>query len=190
MFMDRWMKRGVVGLGLLALAVSPAIAQEEQAAYAEEPETYTVIDEALSAGPEAIAAEAAVVDWEGNTLKEGTNGWTCMPSPPGFEDAPMCLDEPWMAWAQGYGSKTDVVIDKVGIAYMLKGDDGASNIDPYAEGPTDDNDWVEAGPHLMVIVPDATAYDALSTDHTTGGPWVMWAGTPYAHIMVPLGDVE
>lgn len=186
--MNHWTRIGVVGLGLLALAVSPVIAQEEQGAYAEEPETYAVIEEALSAGPESIAAGAAVMDWEGNTLKEGTNGWTCMPPPPGIEEGPMCLDEPWMAWAQAYGAKTDVVIDKVGIGYMLKGDGGASNTDPYAEGPTED--WVETGPHLMVIVPDATAYDALSTDYTTGGPWVMWAGTPYAHIMVPLGDVE
>jgi hypothetical protein len=23
------------------------------------------------------------------------------------------------------------------------------------------------------------------TDWTKGGPWVMWKGTPYAHIMVP-----
>jgi hypothetical protein len=174
----------------LALAVNSATAQEEQAAYAEEPETYTVIEEALGAGPESITADASVMDWEGNTLKEGTNGWTCMPTPPGFEESrsPMCLDEPWMAWAQAYGAKTDVVIDKVGIGYMLKGDAGASNTDPYAEGPTED--WVETGPHLMVIVPDATAYDVLSTDYTTGGPWVMWAGTPYAHIMIPLGDVE
>lgn len=186
--MDRWTRIGVVGLVLVAFAVSPAIAQDEQGAYAEEPETYSVIEEALGAGPELIAAGAAVMDWEGNTLKEGTNGWTCMPPPPGIESGPMCLDEAWMAWAQAYGAKTDVVIDKVGIGYMLKGDDGASNTDPYAEGPTED--WVETGPHLMVILPDAAGYDALSTDYTTGGPWVMWAGTPYAHIMIPLGDAE
>jgi hypothetical protein len=188
--MDRWTRIGVVGLGLAALVVSPVLAQDEQGAYAEGPDAYAIIDEALGAGPESIAAGAAVVDWEGNTLKEGTNGWTCKPSPPGSEEAPVCLDETWMAWAQAWGAKTDVTVDKVGIAYMLKGGDGGSNIDPYAEGPTEDNDWVEAGPHLMVIVPDATAYDALSTDYTTGEPWVMWARTPYPHIMIPLGDVE
>ena len=26
----------------------------------------------------------------------------------------------------------------------------------------------------------------LSTDPKNGGPWVMWKGTPYAHIMAPV----
>jgi hypothetical protein len=33
---------------------------------------------------------------------------------------------------------------------MLAGDNGSSNIDPYAEGPTDDNQWVVEGPHRGV----------------------------------------
>src|SRR5262245_36385421 len=31
-------------------------------------------------------------------------------------------------------------------AYMLAGDTGASNIDPYAEKPTFDNQWIAEGP--------------------------------------------
>ena len=27
---------------------------------------------------------------------------------------------------------------------------------------------------------------SYSTDPKNGGPWVMWKGTPYAHIMVPV----
>ncbi len=23
-----------------------------------------------------------------------------------------------------------------------------------------------------------------------GGPWVMWKGTPYVHLMIPISDVE
>ena len=30
--------------------------------------------------------------------------------------------------------------------------EGASNIGPYAEGPTDDNEWIEEGAHLMVPI--------------------------------------
>jgi hypothetical protein len=26
----------------------------------------------------------------------------------------------------------------------------------------------------------------LPTDSKNGGPWVMWAGTPYAHLMIPI----
>ena len=70
---------------------------------------------------------------------------------------------------------------------MLAGDGGASNVDPYAEGMTDDNQWVVEGPHLMIITPDKAMLDALPTDPNNGGPYVMWKGTPYAHIMVPVG---
>jgi ketosteroid isomerase-like protein len=77
---------------------------------------------------------------------------------------------------------------EVGISYMLAGDDCGSNIDPYAEGPTEDNERVVSGPHLMVIVPDIELLEGIPTDPDNGGPFVMWKGTPYAHIMVPLGD--
>ena len=28
----------------------------------------------------------------------------------------------------------------------------------------------------------------ISTDPRSGGPWVMWADTPYAHVMVPMPE--
>ena len=146
-----------------------------------------VIDEALSAAPSSIAATATVVDWEGNVLRKGSGDFTCLPTAPEMSgSAPMCMDPPWMAWADAWQNKTDVSIDRVGLSYMLAGDDGGSNIDPYAEGPTDDNEWVVSGPHLMVIVPDLTILDGIPTDPTTGGPFVMWKNTPYAHIMMPV----
>jgi hypothetical protein len=38
----------------------------------------------------------------------------------------------------------------------------------------------------MIAVPDLKSLDGLSTDPKNGGPWVMWKGTPYAHIMAPV----
>jgi hypothetical protein len=38
----------------------------------------------------------------------------------------------------------------------------------------------------MILTPDLKALDALPTDPKSGGPWVMWKGTKYAHIMVPV----
>ena len=92
-----------------------------------------MIAEALSAVPASMAASAAVADWEGNVLKEGTGSFTCLPTPAGFEagTSPMCMDGPWMAWAAAWGNKTDFTIDRLGISYMLAGDSGASNIDPF-----------------------------------------------------------
>jgi uncharacterized protein (TIGR02246 family) len=148
-----------------------------------------LIDEALSAAPPSIAATATVVDWEGNVLREGSGGYTCLPTAPEMPGtAPMCMDQPWMAWGEAWQNRSEVSIDRVGISYMLAGDDGGSNTDPYAEGPTDDNEWVVSGPHLMVIVPDLALLEGIPTDPKTGGPFIMWKGTPYAHIMVPVGD--
>jgi hypothetical protein len=65
---------------------------------------------------------------------------------------------------------------------------GASNIDPYATAGTRTNQWVVEGPHLMVIEPDTAQLEGLSTDPHSGGPYVMWKGTPYAHIMVPVAE--
>jgi hypothetical protein len=39
----------------------------------------------------------------------------------------------------------------------------------------------------MVVIPDTSQLDKMNSDPSTGGPWVMWKGTPYAHIMVPMG---
>lgn len=150
------------------------------------PQTSAMIEDALSAASPEMAEGATVVDWENNVLKEGDNGWTCFPTPPGLKSAPMCLDEPWLSWADAWMNRTDVSIDRIGIAYMLAGDSGASNSDPYATSEDEVDDWVVAGPHLMVIVPDLDTMEGIPTDPHNGGPWVMWKGTPYAHIMVPL----
>lgn len=175
---------------ILALAAlltsSPAYAQDHDPAAATGQEHAAVIANALQAAPASITENAAVMDWQGNMLREGTNGWVCLPDPPNFEAAPMCMDEPWMAWAGAWQKKEPVAIDRAGVAYMLIGDAGASNVDPYAQGPTEDNEWVVSGPHLMLIVPDPAAFEGISTDPDNGGPWIMWEGTPYAHVMVPV----
>lgn len=152
------------------------------------PNKQATIREALSAAPADIAKNATVKDWDGNVLKQGTGAYTCFPAPPSMKGVgPMCLDAVWQSWSQAWMQKKDVNITGVGIAYMLQGDGGVSNIDPYATAKTPDNQWVVSGPHTMVLVPDKSALDAMPTDPNNGGPFVMWKGTPYAHIMVPIG---
>lgn len=150
-----------------------------------------LIQDAVKAAPESITKNATIQDWEGNVLRKGTNGWTCLPTPPQFPagTSPMCLDATWMEWADAWANKKDFSADRVGLAYMLAGDSGASNIDPYATEPTADNDWVVSGAHLMMLVPDATMLEGIPTDPMAGGPFVMWKGTPYAHVMIPIEPV-
>jgi hypothetical protein len=156
------------------------------------------IAEAESAAPAVIAANATIMDWpateggEPRLLRTGTNGWTCFPSTPvapGTEaqgEDPMCLDAPFQDWAQAWMARRSPRISSIGIAYMLQGDRGASNTDPFATGPTADNEWVVTGPHIMVVVPDLKQLEGFGHDPASGGPYVMWRGTPWAHLMVPV----
>lgn len=49
------------------------------------------------------------------------------------------------------------------------------------------DEWVEGvGAHLMILVPGAGALKNVPTDSKNGGPWILWAGTPYAHLMIPI----
>ena len=146
------------------------------------------IAEAVTAGPADLAENAAVVDWDGTVLREGSNGWTCFPDVPDQPGiTPMCLDGQWLKWADAWTNKKDATgVTSIGLAYMLMGGWDASNTDPYATEPANIEDAVPSGPHLMMITPDPTALDNLPTDPHSGGPWVMWKGTPFVHIMIPI----
>ncbi|MFQ6006625.1 MAG: hypothetical protein ACE5OQ_14115 [Woeseia sp.] len=170
---------------------SEAPAADEAAPQAaDETATEAMIADALSAAPPSLAAVASVADWEGNVLRQGSGGYTCLPTPAQMPagTSPMCMDEAWMGWADAWANKSEFTPDGIGISYMLGGDGGASNVDPYATGETEDNEWVVEGPHLMIIVPDNAMLAGLPTDPDSGGPYVMWRDTPYAHVMVPVAD--
>jgi hypothetical protein len=151
-----------------------------------------MIKSAESAAPAAVASEAAIyaVDDKGamSTLREGKNGWWCMPDSPATPGPdPMCGDANAMEWAMAWIGKKDPPKDKVGFMYMLEGGTDASNTDPYATAPTGSNNWIKTGPHVMVM--NATGMMAgYPTDPNpdTSKPYVMWSGTPYAHLMVPV----
>jgi len=175
--------RTTLGLaaGGLAVALAGPLAAEEGMTDEDK------LQDALSATWPGMVEGASVVDWEGNVLQEGSNGFTCLPSPPNLAGtAPMCLDAVWLEWAKAWQNKEPYTAESVGIAYMLQGDGGASNVDPFAMEATEDNQWIEEGPHLMIIAPPALL-EAFPTDPHNGGPYVMWAGTDYQHLMVPVG---
>ena len=148
---------------------------------------------AMSAAPAEISRHATIMDMTGaqpKQLRAGTNGWVCYAMVSGTNNEAMCLDKEWQKWAQAWMNKSELKIDGTGIGYMLRGDHGASNTDPYATGPTADNQWVVSPPHIMVLYADPKVLDAYPTDPKNGGPWVMWKGTPYAHVMVPVSPTK
>lgn len=156
------------------------------------------IKNAMSAAPDSIASAATIMDYPATAggkptqLRAGTNGWVCFPSTPAAKGAvgedPMCLDAEFQKWADAYMSKKTPKLTGVGVAYMLQGDRGASISDPFAQAAAPPKDWVKAGPHIMVIAPTTAALSSVPAVPTGGVPWVMWKGTPYAHIMVPVKE--
>ncbi len=144
------------------------------------------ITSAMSAAPESLARNATIQRWDGTVLRQGTNSWVCLPDTPnnGGID-PWCVDASWLNLLDALSNGKNPTYDKVGIAYMLAGDAPISNITPA--GKKEDGDWVEGlRAHLMLLVPDHSSFDNISTDPNNGGPWIMWPGTPYAHIMIPI----
>jgi hypothetical protein len=92
-----------------------------------------------------------------------------------------------MKWMGAYMEKSTPP-KELGFVYMLKGDQGVSNTDPYAKKETPDNNWIKTGPHVMILgdIGDmAKAYPNTPKADPTK-PYVMWPGTPYQHLMLPL----
>ena len=144
------------------------------------------IAKALTAAPPGVAKAAGVarIDKSGNvqTLRESKNGFTCLIM---LNDI-MCADANSMAFFDAT-MKKQTPPAKLGLTYMLRGDQGASNTDPTATGKTADNHWVVTGPHLMIVgtaVKDLGLPDSADADPTK--PYLMWPNTPYAHAMIPV----
>ena len=152
-----------------------------------------LIASAMSAAPAKVSKGATIVAMEADgkmrTLREGKNGFTCMPDNPATPGPdPMCMDKNALEWAHAWIGHTIPVPGKVGFMYMLAGGTDASNTDPYATKPSASNHWIKTGPHVMIVGADASFYDMYpkSADPDTKVPYVMWAGTPYQHLMAPV----
>jgi hypothetical protein len=145
------------------------------------------IAKVMTAAPAAVVKGATIVDMQTGTMRTiqtGTNGFTCMLVPPVAE--PMCADKNAMAWAQALVAHR-APPDGIGFVYMLAGDQGASNTDPYAHSATADNHWVKTGPHVMIVGPAVkTLGYPMTSDADATKPYVMWPNTPYAHVMIPV----
>lgn len=183
------MRKATLGMVTVCLLVTIGMAQEQAAKSSMkkgEMSNAQYTAHSLSAAPAGVAKDAGVVrpkeDGSMETLREGKNGFTCMVI---MGDA-MCADANSMAFFEAM-MKHENPPDKLGITYMLRGDNGASNTDPSSMKKTADNHWVVTGPHIMVVgaVKSLDVQTAADPDPTR--PYMMWADTPYAHVMIPVG---
>jgi hypothetical protein len=177
---------GAVGFGLTRSA--PVASQDDADVAAK-------IENAMSAAPSAISANATILDNALDdagafvVLREGSNDWSCFPDFPASPgNDPQCLDQTWLEWLYAFVAGDEPKVTVPGLAYMLQGGSDPSNTDPLATEPAAGEEWVSSLPHVMLLLPGELDQSVFSTDHHAGGPFIMWAGTPYEHIMMPVAD--
>ena len=144
------------------------------------------IARAMSAGPDNISGSARIIDTDaqGNKviLREGSKGFTCMPGNPNVVgEPPMCVDAASMQWfADAKAHKPKPTNTVPGITYMLAGATQRSDSDP--------NDMtsmpIDVGPHWMIMWPFDPKATGLPVTHKDTGAYIMWAGSPYAHVHI------
>ncbi len=145
---------------------------------------------AMSAAPEKISKDATIMipgeDGKLVEAKKGTNGFTCIPDIDGQpKPDPICADAASMQWVNDLMNNAPKPTNTApGIAYMANGGwhfekDGKILMknEPGAKA-------VQEPPHWMVFWPfDATASGIPSMPGPMGS-YVMFDGTPYAHLMI------
>jgi hypothetical protein len=170
----------------LFLSIACAAMATGGIAMAQQGNTDEYMNRVMKAAPPQILKDATVVRMNGSTmetLRKGSSEWTCMEA----GGVPMCMDPNAMEWAHAWQTHGPAP-EKTGFIYMLEGDVGASNTDPWAKGKTNDNHWVLTGSHVMIVGAAAktmTGYPR-SADADPTRPYVMWSGSPYEHLMLPV----
>ena len=148
--------------------------------------TQVKIARAMSAGPMNVTKAARIIDTDAHgkivVLREGNNGFTCMPGNlKVVGEPPMCVDAAAMQWyddAKAHRPKPTNTVP--GITYMLAGATQRSDSDPNDSTSMP----IEIGPHWMIMWPFDPNTTGLPTTHKPTGAYIMWAGSPYAHLHI------
>ena len=162
-------------------------------AIADEPTQQQLIDEAVLPLPESLRDDASVIRFEGGRqviLKQGTNGMFCRaddPNSPGialwcYPRAHDAYARRWYELAAEGNSASEV--DDIIAAEIKAGDlEWPTGIVNYnLRGPDLDN----AVPVTVVFMPFATGTGmGLPEERDFHRPWLMYAGTAFAHVMIP-----
>ncbi len=157
--------------------------------------TKSEISRALSAAPRSVAEGAAVVTMDDNghmkELQHGMNGWTCLTHDPGSSIGyPVCVDRNGLEWFEALTAARAPNPEHIGYSYMLKGGTTWSNTDPSATKlPAGQKDFVRVPPHVMILnakLANSSGFPSGQADPDTHKPFVMFGGTPYAILIIPV----
>lgn len=145
---------------------------------------------ALSAAPTHIAKEAGVMvfgaDGKLTEVKKSENGFTCIPTVMNLPDPdPMCMDGAayqWMTDIMNNAPKPSNTIP--GIAYMARGGSHFEKDKKVVMQKEAGSKVVKEPPHWMVMWPFDPAATKLPTAPNPSGSYIMFDGSPYAHLMI------
>jgi len=172
---------------LVLLLLPAVIASHRKNSEAQTSETKEAkIARALSAAPANVSKDAKVIDRDNNgaetVLREGTNGFTCFPGHPGIVgDNTYCANEAALRWESDLMAlKLKPSNTEPGIEYMLLGGTDWSATDPNATSGTP----LREPPHWRLLWPFDPKTSGLPTEPRQPGAWIMWANTPWAHLMI------
>lgn len=178
---NNFVKSTIVGLFVLSLApvsMADEMSKEEK------------IASAMSAAPTRISKDATILDADGTLLREGTNRWTCKPGgPPGSRDYPICNDPVFVEWSETVWQGKPFSTDVVGYSYMLAGGFAPDVFDPDVKKSDAGANSHHEGPHMMLIMPSHDLLAHLSGDPKDEDIFVVFKGTDYEIVIIPLGDV-
>lgn len=177
------MRTPVASLVVSLLVLIPAVAQQPAS---KANSNQTKISRALAAGPANVTKDAKVVDIDKNgketVLREGRGEFTCFPGHPEIVgDNPECINRAALQWEKDFAEhKPRPTNEKPGVEYMFLGGTDWSGSDPMANSGTP----IKEPPHWMIMAPFDPQTTGLPTEPKQTGTWIMWAGTPWAHLMI------
>ena len=144
---------------------------------------------AISGAPTHIAKEAGIMiygaDGKLTETKKSANGFTCIPSVMNLPDPdPMCMDTAVQQWLTDLMNNAPKPTNTVpGIAYMARGGSHFEK-DRKVVMSGDGAKIMKEPPHWMVMWPFDAAATKLPTAPDPSGVYIMFEGSPYAHLMV------
>jgi hypothetical protein len=174
-------------VALLLLVPTTAIMAQTKAAGQTKETEAEFIKAAEEGAPARISEKAAVarIEPKGQVtmVRPGSNGFTCALFPD-ESHAPFCGDQRAFRWFVAAMSQQPKPPTTGGVAYMAKG--GVHYETPKGEivmTPSSTTKSVKEPPHWMLLTPMDPAATGIPTRPNAGGTYIMYAGTPYAHLM-------
>jgi len=145
---------------------------------------------AESAAPAEISKDATIMipgeDGKLMEARKGTNGFTCIPDVDAMpKPDPVCFDQQTGQFFNDLMSGAPKPTNTApGVSYMAQGGwhfekDGKilTKNEPGAK-------TMKEPPHWMVVWPFESKVSGLSSMPNKLGTYIMWEGTPYAHLMI------